>query len=61
MNIQIRNENPTVTGITGDFNAMLPVFWEGGAKTRDGVPSLDPHSKHNIIYGQSLPQVRQAW
>ena len=95
---RIRNENPTVTIITGDFNARSPVFWEGDAETREGclfseffisnnldelinepthirddgsqscidlistdqqylftdsgvLPSLDPHSKHNIIYG----------
>ena len=96
---RIRNESPTVTIITGDFNARSPVFWEGDAETREGclfseffisnnldelinepthvrddgskscidlistdqqylftesgvLPSLDPHSKHNIIYGR---------
>ena len=95
---RIRNENPTVTIISGDFNARSPVFWEGDAETREGglfseffisnnltelinepthirddgshscidliwtdqqylftdsgvLPSLDSHSKHNIIYG----------
>ena len=31
----IRNETPTLTVITGDFNARSPVFWEGNAETRD--------------------------
>ena len=33
---RIRNENPTVTIISGDFNARSPVFWEGEAETREG-------------------------
>ena len=33
---RIRNEHPTVTIISGDFNARSPVFWEGDAETREG-------------------------
>ena len=94
----INKENPTVTILTGDFNARSPLFWENDAENREGrvlnnflmsnnleelinepthirdngsqscidlictdqpyiftetgvLPSLDPHSKHNIIHG----------
>ena len=95
---KISLENPSVTIITGDFNARSPLFWENDTDTNEGVifnnflisnnmeelvnepthirdngsqscidlictdqpfmftdtgvlPSLDPHSKHNIIHG----------
>ena len=94
----IRNENPTLTIITGDFNARSPLFWENDNETKEGrvfnnflisnnidelinepthvldngnqscidlictdqanfftetgvLPTLDSHSKHNIIHG----------
>ena len=95
----INRENPSVTIISGDFNARSPLFWENDTQTKEGeifsnflisnnmeelinepthvrdngsqscidlictdqpylfvdtgvLPSLDPHSKHNIIQGQ---------
>ena len=94
----VSKENPSVTILTGDFNARSPLFWEHDTDTRQGrlfndfllsnnleelihepthirdngsqscidllctdqasiftdtgvLPTLDSHSKHNIIYG----------
>ena len=111
----IRKESPTVTVLTGDFNAKSPLFWEHDTETREGrvfnnfllsnnleelisepthvrdngsqscidlictdqvylftdsgvLPSLDSHSKHNIIYGSlnfhipcPPPYKRKVW
>ena len=111
----IRKENPSVTILTGDFNARSPLFWEHDIETREGrvlnnfllsnnleelinepthirddgsqscidlictdqsylftdsgvLPSLDPHSKHNIIHGSlnfhipcPPPYKRKVW
>ena len=95
----INRENPSVTIISGDFNARSPLFWDNDTQTKEGeifsnflisnnmeelinepthirdngtqscidlictdqpylfvdtgvFPSLDPHSKHNIIHGR---------
>ena len=111
----INKENHAVTTITGDFNAMFPLFWENDTENREGrvlnnilmsnnleelinepthirddgsqscidlictdqpyiftetgvLPSLDPHSKHNIIHGSlnfhnpcPPPYKRKVW
>ena len=32
----IRNENPTVSILCGDFNARSPLFWEGDVENKEG-------------------------
>ena len=112
---RINRENPSVTIISGDFNARSPLFWENDAQTNEGeifsnflisnnmeelinepthirdngsqscidlictdqpflfvdtgvLPSLDPHSKHNIVHGRlnfhcpsAPPYKRRIW
>ena len=48
----INQENPAVTILTGDFNAMSPLFWENDTENRGG--RVFNNCTHILMYGSNV-------